>query len=265
MKIGNKLHQTGQFIKYLITARSYRKIHPPFAFEVITTLKQKKHHQTFDVIKNIYKSYRKKKGKVEHTDLGANAKNLPYVRKYRRIRDIAKKTSIKPKYGRAMFYLINQYKPKTILELGTSLGISTLYLSQGNRNAKVISIEGCAEITAIAAKTFKKARAQNIDIYTGGFESLLKKALDDLGQADLVFFDGNHRKKPTLDYFQTALPYAGENSIFIFDDIHWSPEMTRAWKTIGSHQDVTLTLDLFQIGLVFFKKGLSKQNLVVRY
>jgi predicted O-methyltransferase YrrM len=88
--------------------------------------------------------------------------------------------------------------------------------------------------------------------------------LNSLPKLDLVFFDGNHQKVPTLDYFHHCLTKAHENSIFIFDDIHWSSEMDEAWQQIQGHEQVSLTIDLFQFGLVFFRKGIAKQHFTLR-
>jgi predicted O-methyltransferase YrrM len=107
-------------------------------------------------------------------------------------------------------------------------------------------------------------RVKNIEVITGPFDDTLAGALQQIGKVDLVFFDGNHRKEPTLHYFKACLQHADENTVFIFDDIHWSPDMQDAWEEIGRHESVTSTADLFFFGLVFFRKELSKQHFSLR-
>jgi len=82
---------------------------------------------------------------------------------------------------------------------------------------------------------------------------------------DLVYFDGNHQKEPTLNYFHTCLQKAHKNSLFIFDDIHWSDGMEEAWEQIKKHDRVHLTIDLFQFGIVFFEKEMPKQHFILKF
>jgi predicted O-methyltransferase YrrM len=100
----------------------------------------------------------------------------------------------------------------------------------------------------------------------GSFEKTLPFISNKIEKIDLLFVDGNHRKDPTLKYFHFFLSKATNNSIFIFDDIHWSKEMEEAWKQVQAHHSVTLTIDLFFVGLVFFSTDFKvKQHFTVRF
>jgi predicted O-methyltransferase YrrM len=169
------------------------------------------------------------------------------------------------KYGQLLFRMVNHFQPTTVLELGTSVGITTAYLSAAHSKIKVTTIEGCPEIAAIAATNFKHLNIQNIDQQIGNFDSLLPAFLAKTEKLDFVFFDGNHRKEPTLNYFYQCLEKAHESSVFIFDDIYWSAEMTAAWEIIKNNAQVTVTLDLFSLGIVFFRKEQVKQHFLIRY
>lgn len=138
--------------------------------------------------------------------------------------------------------------------MGTSLGISTLYQAKADGRARVITLEGCPEIAAVAQENFKRLKANNIELMTGNFSTTLPQALRKMQRIDYVFFDGNHRKTATLNYFHEALKYAHEGSVFVFDDIYWSQEMMEAWEEIKAHPQVTLTIDIFYMGIVFFRK-----------
>jgi predicted O-methyltransferase YrrM len=132
------------------------------------------------------------------------------------------------------------------------------------KKSKFISIEGNPELSAIATSVCRKLGANQVICKTGSFEAHLEPSLNELKQVDLMFFDGNHQYKPTWQYFTSALPYTTENSVFIFDDIYWSKEMKDVWQQIKNHPQVTVTIDLYKFGLVFFKRGQRKQHFKLR-
>jgi predicted O-methyltransferase YrrM len=137
-------------------------------------------------------------------------------------------------------------------------------LAKAVRNSKIITIEGNPALSTQAIEGFQKMGIKNINSKTGSFEENFLSALKELKQADFILFDGNHRLAPTLQYFEEALPFSNENSVFVFDDIYWSSEMKQAWEIIKKHKQVTITIDLFEMGLVFFRKGKIKQDFKLR-
>lgn len=198
------------------------------------------------------------------TDFGAGSRlNLSQERKVSAIA----KSSLKPKkYSQLLFRMVNYFQPSFVLELGTSLGITSSYLASGNNNAKVITMEGSPHVAAIARKNFEWLQLKNISVIEGNFDETLPKLISSTQTADFVFIDGNHRKEPTIRYFEQLLPKISNNSIFIFDDIHWSKEMEEAWETIKQHNAVTLSIDLFFIGIIFFRKEQKeKQHFTIRF
>jgi len=196
-------------------------------------------------------------------DFGAGSTILK--NKKRVVRDIAK-TSVKPKkYGQLLFRLVHYFELKNILELGTSLGITTLYLAKPDSQTNIITMEGCPQTASLAKKNFSELKCKNINLILGNFDKTLPSALAKMKKVDLVFFDGNHRKEPTLQYFNECLKYAHNDSLFIFDDIHWSVEMEQAWEIIKANKSVTVTIDVFFMGFIFFKKELTKQDFVVKF
>jgi len=200
---------------------------------------------------------------IEVTDLGAGSSQLKGIK--RKVSDLAKYSAKSAKYGQLLYRLSAHFKPFNILELGTSFGISTLYLSLGNEDATTTTMEGCPEIAALAKKHFSSLNSNRIEVITGDFGKALPAYLQKNNRLDLVFFDGNHRREPTLEYFRLCLEKANDNSLFIFDDIHWSEEMEEAWAEIKNHPSVTVTIDLFFVGLVFFRKGQEKQHFSIRF
>ncbi|MCB2378268.1 class I SAM-dependent methyltransferase [Hymenobacter sp. BT635] len=184
----------------------------------------------------------------------------------RRLSSIAR-TAAKPRqFGQLLFRLVNHFRPGVILELGTSLGLTTAYLAAPYAQARVITFEGCPQTAAVARQTFAELALGNIEVIEGNLDDTLAPTLATLpGPIDFAFFDGNHRYEPTVRYFEQCLAHRTDQSVFILDDIHWSAEMEQAWTTIKAYPDVRLTIDLFFIGLVFFRKNQPKQHFILRF
>ena len=256
-----------KFLTYYVSASSGKGhgIHSPFVFDFIkNVLNDKKNYTCYREIENIRKQLLNDEKIIEVEDFGAGSSTL--LSNKRSIKKIAS-ASLKPKkFSQLLFRIVQYYKPETILELGTSLGITTAYLATANKISKVITLEGSINIAAVAQNNFNQLNIENIHLITGAFDETLPAVLDKLKHVDLAFVDGNHRKTPTLQYFRQLLHKATDQSIFIFDDIHWSAEMEEAWKEIRQHPSVTLTIDLFFIGVIFFKKDFkAKQDFIIRF
>lgn len=170
------------------------------------------------------------------------------------------------KYAQLLFRIVQYYKPKQIVELGTSFGISSSYMACGNKESELHTFEGAPSIAFIAKENFSSLGLKNIKIHEGDFNKTVSPVLEILNKIDLAFVDGNHRKEPTLQYFHKLLTHASPSTILIFDDIHWSEEMEDAWQQIQQHPEVTLTIDLFFIGLAFINPDFKvKQQFQIRF
>lgn len=183
----------------------------------------------------------------------------------RRIADIAASSSRRKKWSLLHYNLVRHFTPATILELGTSFGFTTALLAMAAPEATVVTLEGCHTTADIAAETFKQLGLTNIRQVTGTFDMTLGPVLEEFQTFDYIFFDGNHRKIPTLNYFLQTLPHKGEKAIFVFDDIRWSEQMNEAWKEICLHPDISLSLDLYSLGILFFDRNLPRQHFYLRY
>ncbi|MBC8047471.1 MAG: class I SAM-dependent methyltransferase [Fimbriimonadaceae bacterium] len=260
-----KLLIVWKYLLYKISAKTKYDVHSPFVYNFIAdVLEDKKPFYAFEEIEML-RIYLKHSDHVIHVeDFGAGSHTMQNPE--RKISDIARSNLISKKFGELLFRIINYYNPIKILEFGTSFGISTLYLAKANSNAKVVTLEGSETIAEIATKNFKKTGCSNIHLFAGEFSHTLPNAINTLKQLDFIFIDGNHRKKPTLKYFTNCLPYCTDNSIFVFDDIHWSSEMEAAWKEIQQHPSVTLSIDLFFKGIIFMRKDFHhKQHFTLRF
>jgi predicted O-methyltransferase YrrM len=217
----------------------------------------------FIAIENIRKSMVKNSYPMGGEDFGAGSLKKG---KKKTIGQFATSSSKSAKYSKLLFRLAQWHQPKYAIELGTALGISTLYQASGfSNNTTFITLEGNSELANLALQNFDKMDSKKPELILGNFDETLEKALEKTPQLDWVFFDGNHKKKPTLRYFNQCLEKASENALFIFDDINWSNEMKEAWEEIKQSPDIYLSIDLFFLGLVFIKKRPQKENFVIRF
>lgn len=260
----NRIRFILRYIKYLLQSKTRHGTHSPFVYGLIEeVIYNDNSFYAFQNIERARKSLLASDKVIEITDYGAGSTFTGS--KKRKISDIALHSAKPAKFGKLLFRLVNKFQPATMLELGTSLGISTLYQAGANHKARFITLEGCPETSKIARETLEKSGIQNVEVRTGPFEQTLLPALKELGSVDYVFFDGNHRKEPTLTYFNECISFANNKSLFIFDDIHWSDEMEEAWQIIKNHPEVSVTIDLFFIGLVFFRKEQAKEHFIVKF
>jgi predicted O-methyltransferase YrrM len=202
---------------------------------------------------------------IKRKDLGSRAKSYAYDQRFVRVKDIARRSSVSVKNGEFLYRLTQKYQPTNILELGTSLGISTMYFALAVPQGHVFTIEGCIDSANLAKANFDHYGLKNITLITGNFNDKLASVLHQMPSVDLVFFDGNHKKEPTLSYFEQCLQHIHPDTVFIFDDIHWSSEMHEAWNIICKDPRIKVSIDLFQMGIVFFKEELSQENFRLRF
>ncbi|MBC8172983.1 MAG: class I SAM-dependent methyltransferase [Chitinophagales bacterium] len=254
-----------EYIIYRWLAYSAYEVHSPFVFRFITdVLHDKRFFDAFEEIESLRNYLLQDHSVILAEDLGAGSHTMQSTG--RKISDIARTNLVSQRFGQLLFRMVNYYQPLHILELGTSLGISTLYMAKADGRASVVTLEGSASIAAMAEKNFQKTKTGNISVITGEFSTTLPLACAQLKQLDLVFIDGNHRKQPTLQYFHECLLHAADHTIMVFDDIHWSSEMKGAWKEIIAHPSVTLSIDLFFKGIIFFRKDFkAKQHFILKY
>lgn len=238
-------------------------MHSPFVFDFIQNVLQHKNSPAPAEIEVLRRRLLRNKTLLSIEDLGAGSRRAS---KQKTIQHIAR-TAVKPKkYGLLLYRLVQHYKPQTIVELGTSLGVTTAYLAAAAPAAAVYTIEGSAEIQQVAARNFEALQMGFIKSLQGSFDAVLPKLLEEMQHVDLAYIDGNHRRQPTLQYFEQLLQKRKSSSVFVFDDIHWSAEMEDAWRTIQQHPAVTYTIDLFFLGLVFFKPEFKvKQHFTIRF
>jgi predicted O-methyltransferase YrrM len=246
-------------------AKTKYSIHSPFVFDFVTNvLEQKKvKNEQLNNIEKLRKELSSSKKEIEVHDFGAGSDFKKTNTK--KISEIVRNSTKSRKYANLLYRIITHYKTQNILELGTSAGLTSMYLSAPTCVNNLFTVEGCPETAKLAEDNFKKLNIKNIKQIIGNFDNVLPDILKQYPNFDFIFFDGNHTKEATLRYFGQCLSFISNESIFVFDDINWSKGMKDAWNSIKEHNVTSVTIDLFFIGIVFFRKELSKENFVIRY
>lgn len=252
------------YLKFLFHSKNEHGVHSPFVFDLVTKCfyNNTKYPEYYN-LKSYRKSLLENKNTIEVTDFGAGSR--VFKSNTREISKIAQTAGITPKNAELLFRIVRYFQPKSILEIGTSLGLATSALSLGNDKAKIITLEGCPNTQKQAQVQLQEQNSnfQNIEFVNTEFSSYFKTL--DLSPIthNLIYFDGNHSKKATLDYFDALLPTILNDSVWIFDDIHWSAEMEEAWEIIKNHPKVSVTIDTFQWGIVFFRAEQEKEHFII--
>lgn len=242
-----------RFLRYYFKAGTRYDVHSPFVFDFTeAVLEDDRWYYAFEEWEVLRRRLISSKVTIPVTDYGAGSQMQ--ASRERSLSSLARYSANRPYACRLLFRIVQFAQPSTMLELGTSLGISTGYQAAAALHAKMITIEGCPNVARYAAQHFQLMKLKNVRLLHGQFDEMLPIALQELGKLDYLFLDGNHRREPTLRYFYQCLAHAGENSIFVLDDIHWSDEMEQAWGEIRQHPAVSLSVDLFFFGVVFFRK-----------
>ncbi len=222
----------------------------------------KKKHSVYATLKLFRQRLYKNDLIILVQDFGAGSR--VFKSNARQISKVAKTAGITKKHAELLYRISSYLKPKNILELGTSLGMATSALSLGNLKGDIVTIEGCQETAQVAKAQFEHFQLKNIELINSEFNIALNLEKIRETKFDLVYIDGNHNKKATLDYFNILLSNINNDSIMIFDDIHWSKDMTEAWEAIKQHPQVKVTVDIFYWGLVFFRKEQEKEHFSIR-
>lgn len=239
--------------------------HSPFVFHFIRdVLNDHRPYPEYEKVETLRKKLLEDRSTISIEDPGAGS--MTGKTNLRTVSSLARHSAKSPKLSQLLFRMVRYYQPRNIVELGTSLGISASYLALGARGAKLVTIEGAEEVAGRAATIFSELQADNIELRKGNFNEIFPGLLEEEAYLDFLFVDGNHRKIPTLDYFQQALSKMDNDSVIIFDDIHWSAEMEEAWKEISDHPAVRCSIDLFWMGIVFFRNEFrEKQHFLIRF
>jgi predicted O-methyltransferase YrrM len=256
------LYQQRKYLHFLLKASNQHGVHSPFIYQLVTQCFYKKIH------KNLWKAflnsrqYLKDNSKKKNNRNFGNGPNL-FKSNAHPVSKVAKVAGISDKKAKLLIKTINYFKPEKILELGTAMSLGTLAIKTKNDALCILTLEECPETSKIVQKLFDKNDFKAIEIINGDFSKTLSKSILNK-QFDCILFDSNHTKKATLNYFEECLKTVHNNSFFIFNDIYCTAEMQEAWSIIKKHSKVTVTVDVFYYGIVFFRKEQAKEHFKIR-
>lgn len=267
-KLARTMHTVRMRFRHLVISGYWRghHIHSPFVFHIVRDVITPRTPQD-SAVRAKAGEYRRRlyesKAAIVTGQIGAIATEP----KKRKVSDIARRTSTRDKYGRMLARLIADLRIDSILELGTSLGISTAYMAAARGSARIVTIEGLPEVAKLADENLKSAGFSNVMVINGDISEQLDRAIDSLpGQkVGLAFIDGDHSKESTIDFFETIAKRHTGLSVLVFDDIYWSKGMTEAWEHVVADERVKTTIELAQMGLAFFRTGCQKEHYIVRW
>lgn len=251
-----------QFLRFYLAADTRYQVHSPFVFEFAgEVLEDDRWYYAFEDVEAIRARMLNSDVTLNMTDYGASDAGKAPVEKQAPLRGVARVAASSPAQGRRLFRLVRWLKPGRILELGTSVGVGAMYLAAAAREARLLSLEGSEACVHVARANLGILNLNHrAEVIQGAFSDTLPGALQSLGQVDLAFFDGHHRKAPTVAYFEQCLSHVHERSVLVFDDVYWSPEMTAAWEQIRQHPRVTLSIDCYDLAFVFFNPDIKEKQ-----
>lgn len=245
------------YLRYLLVSRSSSSVHSPYVFNwAQNVLGSSNGIKAFHSIETCRSRLKSNKRLIRPEVIDAPQRTVGQI-----VRSAAKH----PKYCRLLSHIVSYSHPHTVIELGTSLGVSSAYIATAlDPDVRFVSIEGEPEIHSIAKENLRSLDLK-ANLRCGLFIDVLPDILEEFKRVDLIFIDGHHDYDATMEYFQTALPYCHTGSVLIFDDINWSAGMQRAWKRIQSHKRVSQTVDLYTMGIAFLREGVAEEHFVLRY
>lgn len=255
-------HLAKSYVRFLWNSGNQHGLHSPFVFDLVTKcFYNKENRKSYQVLSAHREALAKDTREISVEDFGSGSRVLKS--NVRAVNAIAKNAGISPKRAELLNRIVDYFQVEEVLEIGTSVGLATMALAVDNNKAKITTVEGCPQTAAIATEYFSRFGISTIISEVEKFENFIKDIPTEK-KYDLIYFDGNHTKEATIAYYKSLLKTTHNNSVWIFDDIHWSAEMTEAWNFIKNQPEVTVTIDTFEWGFVFFRKEQVKQHFVIR-
>ena len=278
MKKNVYFYRICSWLKHYLTAWNTggEGVHSPYLFEWVRMVMSDKHtYYVWEDIEAIREDMLRDQQVVTFVDYGSGkGQTGDKANGERRVMDIAKRSLAQKKYAQMLYRLVNwlgasrslEFGGLHVLELGTSLGVTTAYLAAVDSRNRVVTCEGCAEVAAVAMRNWDRLGLKNVECRVGELTSdSLQQVVDSLqGKIDVAFVDANHTYAGTREYFNVLAGKVHDKSVIVVDDIHYNAEMEQAWKEICADERVTSTIDLYQMGMVFFDRHYWRRNYIMR-
>lgn len=257
------MHLIFSYLKFIWQSKNHHGVHSPFVYHLVTKcFYDTTIYTDYQALSCYRKAVLNNKTVIDITDFGAGSRVFKSTK--REVAQIAKTAGISNRRAKLLFRVVRYFEPKSVLEIGTSLGLATVAMRLGNKSANIFSLEGCSQTLNQCRLQLQKFNPNNIHLIHTEFGDYFKNQQPSATNYDLIYFDGNHSQQATLQYFEDLLPTITNHSVWIFDDIHWSTDMEATWEVIKKHPKVTVTIDTFYWGFVFFRFEQVKEHFVIR-
>jgi len=258
----NSIQLLFRYLDYLKKSKTRYRVHSPFVFSLVEqVLRKQPPFYSFNKIEKWRDELLENSDEINLTDLGAGSRKA----KSKLVKEIANTALSTKDQSEWLFGLANYFDTKSIVELGTSLGVSTAYLASASQKSNVHTFEGSSELIGIAKKGWQSLKLKNIQTYEGSIDDTLPKFIASLNEPiDLLYMDANHTYNATIKYFNMLQPKFNASTIVVVDDINWSAGMQKAWREISYSKEVSISIDLFYKGLLFFREDIKKEHFVLR-
>lgn len=238
-------------------------VHSPFVYNLITkVIEEKRPYYCYDDIELVRRQFYYRETRLPWIDRRYGGKKEVL---YRPVGDILRREAIRRKQGELLFRLANYFKPRHILQFGCSAGISTLYLTAYAPEVDCTVLERIPSLAAVARQVWEKAARGPIDLRIGEYQALLPAALEKSDTLDLVFFNRLEECDDRHTLFEACLEKAHNETVIVLSGIKANPAMRAFWRSVCARPDVTVTLDLYTLGIVILNRKLHKRNYTVYF
>lgn len=269
MNFGQAIFRICSYLRHRLTSwnTTGEGIHSPYLFYLVRFLMRDENtYYCFADIERRRLSLLASQDTLDTVDYGSQG-SPEGLHVTRRVGDIARGHLESARVGQLLFRLLvymgrEQNRPLEILELGTSLGVTTAYLGSASSQNRVVTLEGSKTIAHVAEEQWRALGLKNIECRVGNINDTLyiyaREALD------MAYVDANHTYEATLRYVDYLLPRMTEKGVIVVDDIHYSREMEKAWEELKADERVTSSMDLYHAGLLFVDRHYLKRHYTIR-
>ena len=249
-------HAALQWVRHWLRCVGSHSIHSPHLYRFVHEVLLKKDDRTVSEAEAFRSKLLLDQRIVGSEDHGSGSS----VRSGRSLAKVVKNEVASPLMASVYRRIVEFQQASRVLEIGTSVGITTLWISS-DPSVEVVTLEANADLLETATRLFQTAKRNNIRLIPGNADETLTSVLKQGWVPDVAIVDANHRLNPTISYFKQLAEAMDGQGILLLDDIHYSREMTRAWEHISNDRQVTLALDCFRFGIVFFDRKLNKETI----
>ena len=253
-----KWYQLKSYVNFIFSATNQHGVHSPFVYQLVTKcFYNRKNRPEYRKIGEYRKDVFQEKQQLH---IQPNCSTFFKANTYK-ISKLAKIYAPSWKRSKFLTRLTNYLNCKSVLEIGTQMGIRTSCFAS-HKNCDVITIDNCEETQKIAREKLKKHHFSTIKFCLQEFTQ--QEILVDQKKIDCIYIGNTRKKQSTLHLFEEALKKVHNDSVILIEGLHWSKDMNQAWKEIKENKQVSVTIDTFYLGLVFFRKEQAKEHFKIR-